>query len=85
LRELIVGIDSELLHSYGWDDLTPIHEFDEFSGGSHFGLSAGLRREVRRRLLELNLEEASQAVQSKAARKARRKSHSHPAEEEGLF
>lgn len=56
LRGLHVEIDRAILACYGWQDLDPQHSFSRNERGqTRFTISPDARREVLRRLLELNL------------------------------
>lgn len=57
LRELHAEMDQAILSCYGWQDLDPRHGFHQNERGqTRFTVSPDARREVLRRLLELNLE-----------------------------
>jgi len=65
LRLDLVGLDQEVLRSYGWTDLEISHGFEDYAGGLHFCMSLAGRAEVRRRLLAENLRRAE--VESQGA------------------
>lgn len=54
LREIHSEIDRSVAEAYGWDDIKLDHGFHETAQGVRFTISAPARREVLRRLLELN-------------------------------
>jgi len=56
LRELHTEMDRAILACYGWDDIDPEHDFYENDRGqTRFTISPKVRREILKRLLELNL------------------------------
>ena len=56
LRELHKQLDNAILDCYGWSDLAPGHDFHANERGQiRFTISPSARRELLRRLLELNL------------------------------
>jgi len=60
LRELHAAMDRAILACYGWSDLDPGHDFHgNERGQARYTISPDARREVLRRLLELNLEVAA--------------------------
>jgi hypothetical protein len=54
LRELHAEIDSAVAEAFGWDDISLDHGFHETAQGVRFSISEPARREVLKRLLELN-------------------------------
>jgi len=54
LREIHVEIDRAVAEAYGWDEISLDHGFHETAQGVRFTISASARREVLKRLLELN-------------------------------
>jgi len=59
LRELHAEMDRAIARCYGWEDLDLGHGFYENERGkTRFTISPEARREVLRRLVELNLEVA---------------------------
>ncbi len=54
LREIHVEIDQATAAAYGWDDIALDHGFHDTAQGVRFTISPDARREVLRRLLELN-------------------------------
>jgi hypothetical protein len=54
LRELHIEMDKAVAAAYGWQDLDLGHGFHETAQGVRFTISDEARREVLRRLLELN-------------------------------
>lgn len=54
LRQIHVEIDEATAAAYGWDDLNLDHGFHDTAQGVRFTISPAARREVLRRLLELN-------------------------------
>jgi hypothetical protein len=61
LRELHAAMDRAILACYGWQDLDPGHDFHQNERGqTRYTISPTARRELLRRLLELNLKVASQ-------------------------
>ncbi len=57
LRELHAEMDRAILACYGWQDLDPGHGFHQnVRGETRFVVSPTARREILRRLLELNLQ-----------------------------
>ena len=54
LREIHVEIDRAVAEAYGWEDISLDHGFHDTAQGVRFTISAPARREVLRRLLELN-------------------------------
>jgi len=60
LRELHAEMDRSILACYGWQDIDPGHDFYKNERGqTRYSISPQTRREVLRRLLELNLHVAS--------------------------
>src|SRR5258708_34245942 len=60
LRDLHAEMDRAVLDCYGWSDLDPSHGFHQNERGqTRFTISAEARREILRRLLELNLDIAA--------------------------
>ncbi len=60
LREMHAQMDRAILVCYGWQDLDPQHGFYQNDRGqTRFTVSPAARRELLKRLLELNLELAS--------------------------
>jgi hypothetical protein len=60
LRELHAQIERAILACYGWQDLDPQHGFYQNDRGqTRFTVSPEARRELLKRLLELNLAVAS--------------------------
>lgn len=56
LRELHIGMDQAILSCYGWDDLNLGHNFYKNDRGqTRFTVSPEARRELLRRLIDLNL------------------------------
>ena len=56
LREMHAAMDGAVLDCYGWTKIDPGHDFHANARGqTRFTLSPSARREVLRRLLELNL------------------------------
>ena len=56
LRELHKTLDNAILDCYGWSDLALGHDFHANERGQiRFTISPSTRRELLRRLLELNL------------------------------
>ena len=50
-------MDHDVIASYGWQDLDPGHGFHKDERGqTRFTISPAARREILRRLLELNLQ-----------------------------
>ncbi len=62
LRELHVEMDNAVAATYGWQDLDLGHGFHETSQGLRYTISEPARREVLRRLLELNHERYEEEV-----------------------
>jgi hypothetical protein len=61
LRDLHAAIDRAILACYGWAELDPGHDFHQNERGqTRYTISHTARRELLRRLLELNLQVASQ-------------------------
>jgi hypothetical protein len=57
LRELHTEMDRTILACYGWDDLDPQHDFyPNDRGQTRFTITLASRREILRRLLDLNLQ-----------------------------
>lgn len=54
LREIHVEIDTAVAEGYGWADISLDHGFHDTAQGARFTISASARREVLKRLLELN-------------------------------
>jgi hypothetical protein len=54
LREIHSEIDRSVAEAYGWDDISLDHGFHDTAQGVRFTISASARREVLKRLLELN-------------------------------
>jgi hypothetical protein len=64
LRELHAAMDHAVFTCYGWTDLDPGHGFHQNERGqTRFTISPTARRELLRRLLELNLEIAGKESQ----------------------
>ncbi len=60
LRERHTAMDQAILKCYGWDGFDPQHGFHQNERGqTRFTISTEARRELLRRLLELNLEIAT--------------------------
>jgi hypothetical protein len=60
LRELHAAMDRAILDCYGWTGLDPAHGFHQNERGqTRYTISPTARRELLRRLLELNLEIAA--------------------------
>jgi hypothetical protein len=75
LREIHVEIDGAVAEAYGWDDISLGHGYHETAQGVRFTISGAARREVLKRLLELNHqrhaeEEAGGVTASKGRRTA---------------
>lgn len=64
LRDLHAEVDDAVLAAYGWGDLSLDHGFHETKQGVRFTVSAGVRRELLNRLLELNFERFEEEVQA---------------------
>ena len=56
LREIHKEMDEAVARAYGWDDLVLGHGFHETKQGLRYTISEEARREVLRRLLQLNHE-----------------------------
>jgi hypothetical protein len=54
LRDIHIEIDEAVAEAYGWGDLRLEHGFHETAQGVRFTVSEAARREILRRLLELN-------------------------------
>lgn len=66
--------DRAVLACYGWQDLDPGHGFHRNERGqTRYTVSPDARREILRRLLDLNLEIAAAERQSELARSAGRR------------
>jgi hypothetical protein len=60
MRELHAEMDRAILACYGWQDIDPGHAFHQNERGqTRYTISPEARREILRRLLELNLEIAA--------------------------
>jgi hypothetical protein len=82
LRELHVEIDQSVAEAYGWDDLRLDHGFHQTEQGTRFSISPPARREVLRRLLELNHQRyADEIARGVAVGKSPRNGH-HPGQME---
>jgi hypothetical protein len=69
LRELHVQMDRAILAGYGWQDLDPGHGFHQNERGqTRYTVSPEARREILRRLLELNLKVAAEEEASGTAK-----------------
>ena len=72
LRELHADMDRAILACYGWQDIDPGHGFHQNERGqTRYTISPDARREILRRLLELNLaiaesERTGQPLQAEA-------------------
>ncbi len=65
LRELHSEMDRAILGCYGWDDIDPQHDFYQNERGqTRFTVSSAARREILRRLLDLNFKLAKEATQN---------------------
>jgi hypothetical protein len=64
LRRLHVEMDQAVAAAYGWDDLDLGHGFHETAQGVRYTLSEPARREVLRRLLELNFQRHEEEVRA---------------------
>lgn len=65
LREFHTEIDPAVLACYGWEDLAPEHGFFQNERGqTRYTVSSVARREILRRLLDLNLSIAEEERQS---------------------
>jgi hypothetical protein len=76
LRELHTEIDRAIFACYGWEETDPGHGFHQNDRGQiRFTISLAARREILRRLLELNLEIAAKeaGLQSPTSANRRRK------------
>jgi hypothetical protein len=78
LRDIHMEIDRAVAEAYGWDDVSLDHGFHDTAQGTRFTISAAARREVLKRLLELNHqrhaeEEARGLTGAKGRRTAGRK------------
>ncbi len=68
LRELHAEMDRAILACYAWQDLDPGHSFyPNDRGQTRFTVSPAARREILRRLLELNLTVAREAAEDDAS------------------
>lgn len=78
LRELHAEMDRAILACYGWQDLDPAHGFHQNERGqTRYTVSPEARREILRRLLELNLRVAEE--EAKAAAPASPRARRQPA------
>jgi hypothetical protein len=69
LRELHAEMDRAILACYGWQDIDPGHGFHENERGqTRYTVSPEARREMLRRLLELNLKVAAEEEASGRAK-----------------
>ena len=72
LRDLHIELDNTVNAAYGWDNITLNHGFHETQQGVRFTISGEARREVLKRLLELNhqryQEEVAQGLHEKKKR-----------------
>jgi hypothetical protein len=76
LREIHVGIDNAVAEAYGWGDISLNHGFHQTAQGVRFTISEPARRELLKRLLELNhLRHAEEVAQGLTGRKGRRGKH----------
>jgi hypothetical protein len=74
LRELHAGMDRAILRCYGWSDIDPGHGFHQNARGqARFTISPDARREILRRLLDLNLEIAAKEAGVGSATSANRR------------
>ena len=62
LRELHMQMDQAVAAAYGWGDLDLGHGFHQTAQGVRYTISEAARREVLRRLLELNYERYDEEV-----------------------
>jgi len=62
LRKLHIDLDKSILACYGWDDIEPSHGFYQNPRGqTRFTVSPQARKEILKRLLDLNLRIASES------------------------
>ena len=73
LRDLHAEMDRAILACYGWQDLDPVHGFHQNERGQmRCTVSPEARREINRRLLELNLRAAQQEEAEAVLARSRR-------------
>ncbi len=76
LRDIHVEIDEGVAEAYGWGDIPLGHDFYTTAQGVRFTISEAARREVLKRLVELNLRrKADEVARGLTLGKGRRAKH----------